>query len=163
MLNIAPCQAGGPFYVRCERLVFDRDEKALWRKQGATEPRTEQALTAGQGHKPKPHGQSNQADDAQTAFCQRQQLQQGAAHAAGKQRPTKAFNDDGQPQGTQKQSIVEFHGFLVTENRCFVKERIMAACTAPRTSHIPPSRFCTARRPAPVLRPVLCGHKGTSQ
>ena len=95
MLNVIPCQAGEPFYERCGHSGTGRDEKTFWRKQVATEARAELALAAGKGHKPKPHGQSNQADYAQTAFWQRQQLQQGAAHAAGKQRPAKAFNDDG--------------------------------------------------------------------
>lgn len=88
----------------------------LRQEAGAKESWTKQPLGAGQSHKPKPHSQRNQANGAQAVFWLRQQLQQGAPHAARKQRPAKAFNDDGQPQGSQKQGVIEFHGFLVTEN-----------------------------------------------
>ncbi len=86
-----------------------------------------QASARGQRHKAKPCDQGDQPDDTEAAFRLGQQLQQGAPHAAGKERPAKALDNDSQPKSAQKKSVIEFHGFLVTENRPFVKERIMAA------------------------------------
>ena len=89
-----------------------------------------QALVRGQRHQTKSHGQGDQPEDTEAAFRLGQQLQQGAPHAAGKECPAKALNNDGQTKSAEKKGVIEFHGFLVTENQPFVKERIMAAPTA---------------------------------
>ena len=107
-----------------------------------------------QRHQAKACGQSDQPDNAEAAFRLGQQLQQGTPHAAGKECPAKALNNDGQTKSAEKKGVIEFHGFLVTENPPFVKERIMAAHTALHkgtgmtSRDNPAGAFCPALRPA---------------
>ena len=110
-----------------------------------------QALVRGQRHQTKSHGQGDQPEDTKAAFRLGQQLQQGAPHAAGKECPAKALNNDGQTKSAEKKGVIEFHGFLVTENPPFVKERIMAAHTA---LHKGTGLTC-GKNPAGALCPVL--------
>ena len=108
----------------------------------------------GQCHQTKPYGQGDQPKDAEAAFRLGQQLQQGAPHAAGKECPAKALNNDGQTKSAEKKGVIEFHGFLVTENPPFVKERIMAADTALQNGTDMTCRDYPAGALFPALRPT---------
>ena len=107
-----------------------------------------------QRHQAKACGQSDQPDNAEAAFRLGQQLQQGTPHAAGKECPAKALNNDGQTKSAEKKGVIEFHGFLVTENPPFVKERIMAAHTALHKGTDMTSRDNPAGSACPALRPA---------
>ena len=79
------------------------------------------ALT-GKARQQQAHGHGSQAHGAQPSFGLGQQLAQGAAHAAGKERPAKPFQHNGQAQGAQKKIKIKPHALVVTEKRGFVKD-----------------------------------------
>lgn len=81
-------------------------------------------------------------------------MQQGTPHATGKECPAKALNNDGQTKSAEKKGVIEFHGFLVTENPPFVKERIMAAHTALHKGTGMTCRGNPAVMLCPVMRPA---------
>ena len=126
----------------------------LAERQGRLGGAGNQASARGQRHQPKPCGQGDQPDSAEAALRLRQQLQQGAPHATGKECPAKALNNDGQTKSAEKKGVIEFHGFLVTENPPFVKERIMAAHTALQNGTGMTCRVYPAGSAYPVLRPA---------